>query len=228
VLSSPSPVSFFAQLARTGLALIAVERGDVASARKQYDALRPWRITLTGMNHVCGHRVLGLLARTMGRMDDAVAHFEDSLAFCRKAGARPELAWTSYDHAGSLLQRNEPGDHFRAVSLVDQALSISTELGMRPLVEKVVALKEEAERQDVAVNVPAYPAGLTGREVEVLLLMAKGKTIREIASELVISPRTVQRHTTNLYVKIDARNRAEATAFALGELATLFETPPGR
>lgn len=50
--------------------------------------------------------------------------------------------------------------------------------------------------------------------------MAQGKTTREIANELVISPRTVQRHTTNLYGKINARNRVEATAFALNELTT--------
>ena len=49
--------------------------------------------------------------------------------------------------------------------------------------------------------------------------MAQGKTTREIANDLVISPRTVQRHTTNLYAKINARNRVEATAFALNELS---------
>lgn len=213
VLSSPSAL-FDAQLARIGLALIAVERGDVASAREQYDALRSWRITMTGMGHVCGHRVLGLLARTMGRMDDAVAHFEESLAFCRKAGAQPELAWTSYDCADALLRRNEPADHSRAMSLIDQALSISTELGMRPLVEKVIALKEEAERQDVAVNVPAYPAGLTEREVEVLRLVASGRSNAEIAGELVLSIRTVERHISNIYGKTGSGGRADATAFA--------------
>ena len=61
---------------------------------------------------------------------------------------------------------------------------------------------------------------LTEREVDVLLLIAQGKTTREIGGELVISPRTVQRHTTNLYAKINARNRAEATAFALNELTS--------
>ena len=57
------------------------------------------------------------------------------------------------------------------------------------------------------------------REVEVLLFIAQGKTNREIASELVLSQRTVQRHISNLYAKIDARNRFEATSFALAELA---------
>ena len=53
--------------------------------------------------------------------------------------------------------------------------------------------------------------------MDVLLLIAKGKTTREIAAELVLSGRTVQRHISNLYSKIDVRNRAEATAFAQNE-----------
>ena len=40
-------------------------------------------------------RLLGLLAHTIGKMDDAASHFEDALAFCRRAGYRPELAWAS-------------------------------------------------------------------------------------------------------------------------------------
>ena len=96
---------------------------------------------------------------------------------------------------------------------------------MRPLTDRVLALQEMDRSQPA--RAPEYPAGLTGREVEVLRLIAEGKTTHEIASDLVISPRTVQRHTTNLYAKINARNRAEATAFVLNELATLIQTPPG-
>jgi len=58
------------------------------------------------------------------------------------------------------------------------------------------------------------PAGLTRREVEVLCLIANGRSNGEIASELFLSERTVERHITNLYGKIDARGRADATAFA--------------
>jgi DNA-binding NarL/FixJ family response regulator len=54
--------------------------------------------------------------------------------------------------------------------------------------------------------------------VEVLRLIAQGKTNREIARELVLSERTVQRHIADIYVKISARNRADATAFALSKL----------
>ena len=65
-------------------------------------------------------------------------HFEDALAFCRKAGYRPELAWTCCDYADALLQRNNPGDREKAMSLLDESLAISSELGMRPLMERVL------------------------------------------------------------------------------------------
>jgi DNA-binding NarL/FixJ family response regulator len=57
-------------------------------------------------------------------------------------------------------------------------------------------------------------AGLTSREVEVLRLVAQGQSNKEIAAALVLSVRTVERHITNLYGKIDARGKADATAYA--------------
>ncbi len=61
----------------------------------------------------------------------------------------------------------------------------------------------------------ACPDGLTGREVQVLRLVAGGRTSKEIATELVLSVRTIERHVENIYGKIDARNKADATAYAL-------------
>jgi DNA-binding CsgD family transcriptional regulator len=60
-----------------------------------------------------------------------------------------------------------------------------------------------------------YPRGLTEREVEVLRRLAGGKTNGEIAEELHVSVRTVERHIANIYAKIGARGRANATAYAL-------------
>jgi pimeloyl-ACP methyl ester carboxylesterase/DNA-binding CsgD family transcriptional regulator len=59
------------------------------------------------------------------------------------------------------------------------------------------------------------PGGLTARETEVLRLVAAGQTNSEIAEELSLSVRTVERHIDNLYGKIGARGRADATAYAL-------------
>ncbi len=49
-----------------------------------------------------------------------------------------------------------------------------------------------------------------------LRLIAVGKSSRDVAEELVLSIRTVERHITNIYGKINARGRADATAYALG------------
>jgi DNA-binding NarL/FixJ family response regulator len=62
-------------------------------------------------------------------------------------------------------------------------------------------------------------ATLSIRQVEVLQLIADGKTTREISDLLVLSERTVERHIADLYNKIGARNRAEATAYALRHLS---------
>ena len=78
----------------------------------------------------------------MGNSDQAMAHFEDFLAFCRKAGYRPELAWSCCDYADMLRERDGEGDRAKAMSLLDESLAISSELGMRPLMERVLSRRE--------------------------------------------------------------------------------------
>jgi HD-GYP domain-containing protein (c-di-GMP phosphodiesterase class II) len=60
-----------------------------------------------------------------------------------------------------------------------------------------------------------WPAGLTPREVEVLTLVARGLTTREIADELVITPKTAGNHIEHIYTKIGVSNRARASLFAV-------------
>ena len=59
----------------------------------------------------------------------------DAKAHRNSAGHRPVFAWTCCDYAGGLFQRNGP--ETKATSLLDEALAISSELGMRPLMERV-------------------------------------------------------------------------------------------
>ncbi len=88
------------------------------------------------------NRLLGLLSQTMGKPNQAIANFEEGRAFCRRAGYRPELAWTCCDYADTLLQRNNTGDREKAMSLLDECLAISSELGLRPLMERVLSRRD--------------------------------------------------------------------------------------
>ena len=140
VLSSPVVTPLVAKFVRTGRALMTVVRGDAAAAGTEYNFLEP-----AGFPTVFGiedNRLLGLLAHTMGNLDQAIPHFEDSLTFCREAGYLPVLAWTCCDYADTLLQQNQPGDREKAMSLLDESLAISSELGMRPLMERVLSRRE--------------------------------------------------------------------------------------
>jgi len=60
-----------------------------------------------------------------------------------------------------------------------------------------------------------WPADLTTREVEVLRLLARGLSNKQIAQQLVISPKTAGSHVEHIYRKIGASNRAQASVFAL-------------
>jgi DNA-binding NarL/FixJ family response regulator len=68
---------------------------------------------------------------------------------------------------------------------------------------------------------------LTRRELEVLLLLARGLSNKSIASQLVISPKTVGKHIEHIYMKIDCKSRAEASLFVMrhGLLPELDSAP---
>ena len=142
VLADPSCSATVTYGARTGLALIAVLRGDVATLGEQYALLKPQKRGLSLGGHMGDDRLLGILAHSMADLGQAEAHFEDALAFCRKAVYRPELAWTCCDYADTLLQRNADGDRAKAMTLLDESLAISSELGMQPLMERVLSRRE--------------------------------------------------------------------------------------
>ena len=60
----------------------------------------------------------------------------------------------------------------------------------------------------------AYPGGLTAREVEVLRLVAAGRSNPQIAAALFLSQKTVQRHLSNIFTKLGVGSRTAATSFA--------------
>ncbi len=142
VLSLPRVAPVMATYARSGLALIAVQKSNANAAKGLYGALEAQRGTANFFIPLTIDRLLGLLAATLGQIDAGLAHLADGLAFCDRAGYRPEYAWTASDYADVLLQRANADDHARAIALHDEALEIAHELGMRPLIERVLARRE--------------------------------------------------------------------------------------
>ncbi|MCH8108013.1 MAG: protein kinase [Chloroflexi bacterium] len=140
-LSTQFATPLLATYVKAGLALLAVQNGDQSEAAEHYSYLLGQRGTMI-WTFSSVDRLLGLLSQTIGNLDEASVHFEDALAFCRKAGYRPELAWTCCDYADMLRERDGEGDRAKAISLLDESLAISSELGMRPLLERVLSRRE--------------------------------------------------------------------------------------
>jgi tetratricopeptide (TPR) repeat protein len=124
---------------RVTLGLIAAQEQDAAEAAEQYAHLD--QFIGSGLDTV-NYRHLGIIAQAAGLEERAVAHFEDALAFTRKAGYRAELAWTCCDYADLLRARNGPGDGERAAALLEEGLVIARDLGMRPLMERILSRRQ--------------------------------------------------------------------------------------
>jgi len=101
----------------------------------------------------------------------------------------------------------------RACSAVGDADAAALELEVAREIFQQPGATPDLERLAVPKPTPETH-GLSRREVEVLRLVAKGKSNREIATELVISEHTVARHVQNIYAKLGVSSRAGATAFA--------------
>jgi DNA-binding NarL/FixJ family response regulator len=97
------------------------------------------------------------------------------------------------------------GDHDGAELELDAARRVFGQLGAIPDLGRVEALSAKAA---------TAAGGLTAREVQVLRRIAAGQTNRAIATELVLTTRTVDRHVSNIFAKLGVSSRAAATAWA--------------
>lgn len=101
-----------------------------------------------------------------------------------------------------------------SITRCEQALELVAEARRCAPIEHAHRRSSTNQPSDMAAT-PGYPNGLTPREADVLRLIGGGQTNRQIADALFISPRTIERHIANIYLKIDAHNRGEAIAWAL-------------
>ena len=100
----------------------------------------------------------------------------------------------------------ELGDGDGSALELEAARDVFEALGAAPDAARVALLFGTEDARDAH--------GLTPRELEVLRLLAAGETNKAIASQLVLSERTVDRHVSNIYAKLGVSSRAAATAYA--------------
>jgi predicted ATPase len=201
----------------TYLAEVCTFLGDTERAATLYRLLRPYAARNAMVNEAacygCVSRYLGMLATTMAQWDEAEQHFEEALVMNARISARPWLAHTQHQYAVMLQRRNQPGDHEKALSLLDGALLTARALGMRTLEERVSTCMQQPAT--LGTPTPSYLDDLSQRELDVLRLIVAGKSNRDIADTLFISLSTVASHVRHILTKTNTTNRTEAAAYAI-------------
>jgi DNA-binding CsgD family transcriptional regulator len=166
---------------------------------------------LAGVAHAVGEA--SLLA---GEPEEAGRHFERAIGLLHEVAAPFETALTKLRAGPAFVAR---GDRDVGVNCIVDAYRTFRRLGAQPFAGRAAALlKELGEPIDRRLGRGAAGklerSGLTRRELEVIRLVAVGRTNAEIATELVLSPRTIEMHVANAMSKLGCRSRTEATARA--------------
>ncbi len=156
------------------------------------------------------HRLLGEIEAHTGRLADAREHLDSALSLSDSCNAPYERALTLVAYAD--LHRRA-GTTELAQKALDAARLICVPLGATRAVARADAVAARLADLTSAITQTA-PTVLSPREIEVLRLLATGRSNREIAETLFLSIRTVERHLTNIYIKIGVHSRAEAIVFA--------------
>jgi DNA-binding NarL/FixJ family response regulator len=189
------------------------ETGDSAGARACAAALAEI-VTDSGQDESMSalSHALGETALLDGSPEQAVGHFARALVLLEGVDVPFDRAESQRRAAAALalLGRRE-----EAVEQLIAAHRTARRLGARPTVERVTkslsALGERAERRlGPTAHAQVVNGSLTRRETEVIRLVARGHTSREIARELFLSPRTVESHVASILLKLDCRSRADA------------------
>lgn len=184
---------------------------EIMLATKDVGAARAGADELSG---IAEHTGVPYVSAVAASVQGAVLLAEDDAR-----AAAPVLggAWASFEELEvpyeaarvrvlAAIACREIGDDDGAAMELDAAHRTFTRLGALPDVARVDALIGKAESKAAG--------GLTARQMDVLALVAKGMSNRQIAAELVIAERTVARHMSNIFTTLGVSSRTEASAFA--------------
>jgi predicted ATPase/DNA-binding CsgD family transcriptional regulator len=208
------------------LADLSMVQHDYAEARVLYEECLQ-RSNAIGDKEFLASCLEGLGAAVVAQEDEEEAGSESIWAWAARLWGAAEHLREAIGAPMSPVQRPT---YERALSqahsqVSEQAFRVAWEEGRSMTAEQVLdarpAVKTPVPTTDSPYSLMETPAtkpvtaGLTTREVEVLRLLSQGWTDAQIAEHLVISPRTVNRHTTSLYSKLGVSSRAAATRYAI-------------
>jgi len=168
--------------------------------------------------------------RALGELDDITATFDTPILRAAAASTRGRLELARDDAAGACTTLQDAVERWLALDVPYEVATARTLLGQAlrdcgdvtgaadtfataARLFNQIGAHVDARLSNSGVR-PSLPAGLTDREVEVLRLVAAGKTNSEVAAELHLSVKTVSRHLSNIFTKVGVTSRAAATAFA--------------
>ena len=185
---------------------IALAADDVTAARAAADDLVAFAEDLdTPLVRAVASQAVGSVLVAEGDARGALGELRSAHAAWQALGVPYESARTRVELG---LACRALGDDDGAGLELDAARAEFERLGATPDATRARGLADDSSGQ------AARSAGLTRREAQVLALVATGRTNREIAADLVISDKTVARHVSNIFAKLDVSSRSAATAYA--------------
>ena len=200
-----------------GLARLLGMDGDVATARRLYHE----RLTLLFKCNVSKENIAasleGLAALEAGQgAPSLAARLWGSAEALREAIGAPiyPVFRASYEQARAQARATLGEQVFCTAWAEGRSMTPEQVLATQHTTQVPAQIPPSPSPAAPAKKPVTFPAGLTEREVEVLRLIAQGWTDAQIAEHLVISPRTVNHHTTSLYSKLNISSRAAATRYA--------------
>jgi DNA-binding NarL/FixJ family response regulator len=192
-----------ALLATTTDIVIVAEAGDGSAAVAQCREIKPdivlMDIHMPGLNGIEATKQILLGQPTTGIIMLTMLEDDASVFAAMRAGAR-----------GYLLKGASPQEMLSVIRAVAEGQALFGPA----IASRLMNYFQELGRLPVAVNAATPFPELTERELEVLRLIAQGRNNQEIAQKLVISPKTVRNHITNIFSKLQVADRAQAIVLA--------------
>ncbi|TMS50094.1 helix-turn-helix transcriptional regulator [Mycobacterium sp. DBP42] len=221
-----------------GLALLWLARGRVAAAvaaikrllAERRDSVHRSQLLPGAVDVLIAADETDIAADASNELADIARNFGCVALRAMACRAVGHVALTRGDHAGAIPELRHADRLWRELDAPYEAARCTVLLGraLRALGDEDSAVAEltaargsfaglgavPAERETAALLHPRAPGGLSTREIEVLRLVAAGQTNSEIAAALFLSEKTVARHLSNIFAKIDVASRTAAAAYA--------------